>query len=97
MRSSRATLAALGASMNECMACWEAMLPHTVRHPTLTVDLVGLLQYYQRRFPGAMYSGCGGGYLFVVSEQPVPGALHATVRISRENHARDGSPHPGQL
>ena len=54
----------LGASMNECMRCWEAILPHVVRHPTLAVDLVALLRYYQSRYPGAMYSGCGGGYLY---------------------------------
>jgi hypothetical protein len=71
---------ALGASMNECMACWEALLPHVVRHPTLTVDLVGLMRYYQERSCGAMYSGCGGGYLYVVSEKPVPGAFRVTVR-----------------
>ncbi len=74
----------LGASMNECMACWEFLLPHVVRHPTLTVDLMGLLGYYQTRYPGAMYSGCGGGYLFVVSEEPVPGALAVNVRTARE-------------
>ncbi len=73
---------ALGDAMNECMACWEAILPHTVRHPAVTVDLLGLLRHYQSHYAGAMYSGCGGGYLFVVSEQPVPGALHATVRKS---------------
>lgn len=71
---------ALGASMNECMACWEAILPHTVRHPTLTVDLMAILGWYQSRYPGAMYSGCGGGYLFVVSEEPVPGAFQASIR-----------------
>ena len=72
---------ALGASMNECMACWETLLPHTVHHPAVTVDLTGLLRYYQDHYPGAMYSGCGGGYLFVVSEQPVPGAFHPTIRL----------------
>jgi hypothetical protein len=75
--------AALGESMNECMRCWEAILPHTVRHSSLTVDLVSLLEYYQKHYPGAMYSGCGGGYLFVVSETPVPGALHAKVRLAQ--------------
>ncbi len=50
---------ALGAVMNECMRCWEALLPNTVRHPALTVDLLGLLHAYQSRYPGAMYSGCG--------------------------------------
>jgi len=71
---------AMGESMNECMRCWEAILPHTVKHPTLNVDLVSLLRYYQSRYPGAMYSGCGGGYLYVVSQEPVPGAFQVTVR-----------------
>ncbi len=70
----------LGAAMNACMACWDALLPDTVRHPILTVDLMELLGYYQRRYPGAMYSGCGGGYLFVASEEPVPGAIRIQVR-----------------
>jgi hypothetical protein len=73
---------ALGASMNECMSCWEAILPHTVRHPTIALDLMALLGYYQSKYPGAMYSGCGGGYIYVVSEAPVPGALRVNVRIA---------------
>jgi hypothetical protein len=76
-------LAALGASMNECMACWEAILPNVVRHPTLRVDLIELLQFYRSRYAGAMYSGCGGGYLFVASDEPVPGAFKIRVRIKR--------------
>lgn len=71
----------LGGSMNECMKCWEAILPGTVRHPTLRVDLIELLEFYQSRYPGAMYSGCGGGYLFVASEHPIPGAFTIQVRI----------------
>jgi hypothetical protein len=78
----RCDVRALGASMNECMACWQAILPHTVRHPVVTTDLAGLLGHYQQRYAGAMYSGCGGGYLFVASEQPVPSTLHVTVRIA---------------
>jgi hypothetical protein len=74
-------LTALGASMNECMKCWETLLPGTVRHPTLRIDLVELLEYYQSRYAGAMYSGCGGGYLLVASEEPVPGAFKIKVRI----------------
>lgn len=73
-------LDALGESMNECMRCWEAILPHTVRHSTITVDLKGILDYYQRRYAGAMYSGCGGGYLYVVSTEPVPGAFQVKIR-----------------
>lgn len=73
----------LGASMNECMLCWETILPGTVRHQSLRVDLMPLLKYYQTRYPGAMYSGCGGGYLYVASEEPIPGAFHVKVRIAK--------------
>ena len=72
---------ALGAAMNECMCCWEALLPNTVRHPALTVNLLGLLHAYQSRYPGAMYSGCGGGYLIVVSETDVEGGIRVKIRI----------------
>jgi len=71
---------ALGASMNESMLCWEAILPDTVRHPTLTVDLMAIWNYYRTAYAGAMYSGCGGGYLYVVSEKPVPGGFRIKVR-----------------
>jgi hypothetical protein len=74
-------LRGLGATFNECMACWEALLPQTVRHPAINIDLIGLLRNYQARYPGAMYSGCGGGYLFVLSEEPVPGSFQVKIRI----------------
>ena len=73
----------LGASMNACMKCWEALLPHTVRHPAISVDLLGILGYYQARYAGAMYSGCGGGYLYVASENVVPGSFHIQVRLAK--------------
>ena len=69
--------------MNETMLCWEKLLPHVVRHPLIKFDLPRLLKVYQRNFPGAMFSGCGGGYLLVVSNKPVPGALQVTVRITK--------------
>jgi hypothetical protein len=74
-------LRGLGASMNECMTCWEALLPHIVRHPNITVDLLGILGFYQRRYAGAMYSGCGGGYLYVVADEAVPGEIRVKVRL----------------
>ncbi|MGA2976911.1 MAG: hypothetical protein ABSF77_16515 [Spirochaetia bacterium] len=74
----------LGESMNESMRCWEALLPNIVRHPSLTVDLATVLQHYQARSHGAMYSGCGGGYLYVVTEDPVPGSFGVQVRNSIE-------------
>ena len=70
----------LGASMNECMRCWEKLLPHTVAHPEITADLKSILAHYQTRYAGAMYSGCGGGYLYVVSEENVPGAIKVRIR-----------------
>jgi hypothetical protein len=73
----------LGASMNECMKCWEAILPHTVRYSTISVDLMAILDYYQSRYAGAMYSGSGGGYLYVVSEEEVPGSFHVNVRVAK--------------
>ncbi len=76
-------LAALGTSMNECMSCWEAILPCTVRHPAITIDLMGILRHYQSRYSGAMYSGCGGGYLYVASNEPVPGSFHVQIRTAR--------------
>jgi hypothetical protein len=77
----RMNAAGLGKSFNECMKCWEAILPGTVRHQTLKIDLVGLLKFYQAQYPGAMYSGCGGGYLLVVSERPVPGSFQVAIRV----------------
>ncbi len=74
-------LKGLGASMNECMACWEALLPNTVRHPLIKLDLLSILKHYQERYRGAMYSGCGGGYLYVVSDEPVPGGFQVKLRI----------------
>jgi hypothetical protein len=74
---------ALGASLNLNMKCWEMLLPHVVRHPALRVDLMPILKAYQRQYLGAMYSGCGGGYLIVVSEKPVPGAFRVNVRTKK--------------
>ena len=75
-------LRALGESMNLCMECWEAILPHTVRHPAIEIDLKAILANFQSRYPGAMYSGCGGGYLIAASEEEVPGALRVRVRTA---------------
>jgi hypothetical protein len=79
----RRDVKALGQSFNLNMKCWETLLPRVVRHPLLRLDLMALLRAYQRRYPGAMYSGCGGGYLLVASNEPVPGAFHVNVRTKR--------------
>lgn len=75
-------LDALGQSLNECMTCWHTLLPDVVEHPTLNIDLLELLSFYQDNYPGAMYSGCGGGYLYVVSEKPVPGGFQIKIKVA---------------
>ncbi len=73
---------ALGAAMNECMVCWEKILPNTVQHHTIHIDLVEILSHYQQNYHGAMYSGCGGGYIYVVADEPVPGGFQVKVKVS---------------
>ena len=70
----------LAASLNHSTRCWQAILPQTFEHPTLQLDLKRILSFYQRRYLGGMLSGCGGGYVIVVSEEPVPGSLKVKVR-----------------
>jgi hypothetical protein len=79
----RRDVAALGQSFNLTMECWATLLPDVLRHPCLKVDLPGLLRAYQQRYPGAMYSGCGGGYLLVAADEPVPGSFAVNVRIAK--------------
>ena len=74
---------ALGAALNLNMKCWGTLLPQVVRHPLLRVDLMPILKAYQQQYLGAMYSGCGGGYLIVVSNEPVPGAFKVNVRVTQ--------------
>ena len=73
---------ALGKSMNDCMVCWATILPCTVRHRTIDLDLMAILGHYQKRYCGAMYSGCGGGYIYVVSDESVPGGFQVKVRVA---------------
>lgn len=77
----RMDIEALGASLNLNMRCWETLLPHVVRHPLITTDLAALVGCYQQQYTGAMLSGCGGGYLIVVSDDPVPGAMKTNIRV----------------
>jgi hypothetical protein len=74
---------ALGASMNECMVCWQKILPNTVQHPLINIDLLDILATYQSQNYGAMYSGCGGGYLYVVSDHPIPNSYRVKIRLTK--------------
>ena len=48
-------------------------------------DLKAILKAYQKQYPGAMFSGCCGGYLIVASKKRVPGSLQVTVRVTAED------------
>jgi hypothetical protein len=78
---------ALGAAMTATMDCWKVLLPGNFEHPCLTMDLLPLMNYYQQHFYGAAYSSCGGGYLYVVSEQAVPGTFQPVIRSEPGPHA----------
>ncbi len=77
----------LGASMNETMQCWEKILPHTVKHPTIKTDLVKLLHFFQNKYHGAMYSGCGGGYFYIIASEPIPGTFKINVRLNNKGQS----------
>jgi hypothetical protein len=75
-------LAALGASLNETSVAWRAILPQVYEHPTISIDLWGLLMAYAADHAGAMLSGCGGGYVIVASEAAPAGSSRVTVRTA---------------
>ena len=74
-------LAALGESLSETARAWRALLPQVYEHPALKSDLWGLLEGYMSEYAGAMQSGCGGGYIIVVSDRPPAGSARITVRV----------------
>jgi hypothetical protein len=75
-------LRALADAFNETSRAWAAILPHVFEHPTIAVDIRGLLASYAAEYPGAMMSGCGGGYVVVASEAAPPGSTGITVRLA---------------
>jgi len=71
---------ALGKAINLGLKCWDVLLPQSMRHKVMKVDLLELAAAYQHDYLGAAYSGPGGGYLIVVSDEPVPGSFAVNVR-----------------
>jgi hypothetical protein len=39
------------------------------------------LRHYQRKYAGAMPSGCGVGYIYVASSEPVEGGFQVQVNL----------------
>ncbi len=71
---------ALGASLNECARAWDAILPQVYEHPAISIDLRSLLAAYADAYPGAMFSGCGGGYVIVASDEAPSGSTGIAIR-----------------
>lgn len=74
-------VAQLGASFNLCSSAWRKMLPAIFEHPTIKVPVMKKLRHYQRKYAGAMPSGCGVGYIYVASEEPVEGGFQVQVNL----------------
>ena len=76
---------ALGRSMSDCTRAYLKILPHTLLHPTLSAfDYVKFQEFYQQHYAGAMFSGCGGGYMIVVSDEPVEGSFKVKIRAEQK-------------
>ncbi len=66
----------LGRAVTDTILSWKKILPLTV--PDYVMD--ELEKKYFPNYPGAITSGSGGGYVIVVSEKPVEGAIGIKVR-----------------
>jgi cytidyltransferase-like protein len=72
----RKDAAGLGKSMTDTFLAWKKILPLTVPDEILS----DMLKNYFPNYPGAITSGSGGGYIILVSETPVDGAIKIKVR-----------------
>lgn len=66
----------LGKGMTDTYLMWKKILPLTVPDEILQE----METNYFSNFPGAITSGSGGGYVIVVSEKPVDGAIKIKVK-----------------
>jgi len=66
----------LGKALYTTFLSWEKILPLTV--PDWLMNEIKTK--YIPNYPGAIASGAGGGYIIVVSEEPVEGAIKVKVR-----------------
>lgn len=66
----------LGKALTDTFLAWKKILPLTIPDWVMKEMETKYFPYY----PGAITSGCGGGYVFVVSEKEVEGAMKIKVR-----------------
>jgi len=70
-------LQGLGKALTDTFLSWRKILPLTV--PDWVME--EMTTKYFPDYPGAITSGAGGGYIIVVSEKPVKGAIKIKVRF----------------
>lgn len=69
-------IAGLGKALSDTLISWKKILPLTVPD-----DIMKEMEtIYFSEYPGAITTGCGGGYIIVVSEKEVPGEVRIKVR-----------------
>jgi cytidyltransferase-like protein len=66
----------LGKAMTETLIMWKKILPLTVPDDIFREMEIN----YFSNYPGAITSGCGGGYVIVASEKEVEGSIKIKVR-----------------
>jgi len=67
----------LGKSMTDTFLIWRKILPYTV--PDWVMQ--EMETHYLNKFPGAITSGSGGGYMVVASEKQMEGAIRIKVKF----------------
>jgi len=67
--------AGLGHALNETTLGWRSILPMTVDS-----DLMAIREQFSEHL-GSCYSGCGGGYLMVISEKKVPNSIKLSIDL----------------
>jgi cytidyltransferase-like protein len=67
----------LGKAMTDSFLAWKKMLPYTVPDWVMKEMEKKYFPYY----PGAITSGCGGGYAVIASENEIEGAIKIKVKI----------------
>ena len=67
----------LGKAMTKSFLAWGKILPNTI--PDYIMD--EMTTKYISKFPGAITSGCGGGYAVVASEKNIKGAIRFKVKF----------------
>ena len=69
-------VAGLGKAMTKTFYAWKKILPLTIPDNLMKK----IENEYLLNYPGAITSGCGGGYAVIASEKEIPGAMKIKVR-----------------